>query len=166
MFLVFSTGGLFINVLTSTRNVYRSLPPSSRSILKPLSRLFPYLLHTTSMLLWLRAQPEILHTELLIPFTIFWGISFAHHVGLLILAHLTKDRFPIWWSHALLLLSILGSVDANWERIGGSGSKGWAHANHERVVWTVGVCVAVSIGVYAHFVIDVVGDICDFYNIK
>lgn len=167
LFLFFSTGGLFINAIAATHNVYGALNPTTRSfqsILKPLSRLGPYLVHTLSMILWLHAQPEILYTELLIPFACFWGITFAHHVGLLIIAHLTKAKFPDWYRHPLLLLSILGAVDANILRALGRVSYG--HGNHQMIKWTVGACLISSLMVYTHFVWEVVGDICEFYNIK
>lgn len=166
LFMILSTIGLLVNILTSTSNVYHSLPSATRtysSIFKPLTRLFPYAVHTLTMTSWLAAQPEILHTTLLIPFFIFWGITFAHHVGLLILSHLTKAPFPSLWKHPLLVLSIIGSLDANAERF---GKESWAHGNHEKVKWTVVTGVVVATVVYAHFVWEVVGDICDFYDMK
>ena len=164
--MILSTIGLLVNILTSTLNVYHSLPAATRtptSIYKPLTRLFPYAVHTLAMTAWLAAQSEILHTTLLIPFFIFWGITFAHHVGLLILAHLTKAPFPSLWKHPLLVLSIIGSLDANAARF---GRESWAHGDHEKVKWTVVACVGAATVVYAHFVWEVVGDICEFYDMK
>ena len=166
LFMILSTIGLLVNILTSTSNVYHSLPASTRtysSIYKPLTRLFPYAVHTIAMISWLAAQEEILHTTLLIPFFIFWGITFAHHVGLLILSHLTKAPFPSLYKHPLLLLSILGSLDANAWRVGRSSL---GHEDHESVKWTVVGGVVVATFVYGHFVWEVVGDICEFYDIK
>lgn len=164
--MIFSTLGLLVNILNSTMNVYHSLPAATRtpsSILKPLTRLIPYALHTLSMTVWLAAQQEILHTTLLIPFFIFWGITFAHHVGLLILAHLTKSPFPASWKHPLLLLSMLGAMDANASRF---GYRSFGHGDHESVKWTVSMCVVAATVVYGHFVWEVVGDICEFYDMK
>mgnify|MGYP001576628639 FL=1 len=91
----------------------------------------------------------------------FWGIAFAHHVGLLILAHLTKSPFPAIWKHPLLILSVLGSVDANAYRVGG-----WESVVRGHEMWVVGASVAVAVAVYAHFVTDVIGDICEYFDIK
>lgn len=113
------------------------------------------------MVSWLSAAPAILHSTLLIPFITFWGIAFAHHVGLLILAHLTKSPFPAIWKHPLLILSVLGSVDANAYRWGG-----WESVVRGHEKWVVGASVALAVAVYAHFVTDVIGDICAYFDIK
>lgn len=170
LFLVFSAIGLVFNIITATKNVYHSLPAASRSpasILKPLSRLSPWVLHTTAMMSWLYAKEStLLRTTLFIPFAFTWGLSFAHHVQLLILAHLTKSKFPAAWKHPLLLVSILGSLDANKSRIFGGSSESWIQTTEERTRNTVLVCLALALLVYSHFVYEVVGDICAFYDIK
>ena len=170
MFLCFSTIGLVFNIITATHNVYLSLPASSRtpsSILKPLSRLSPWIIHTTAMLTWLYAKEStLLRTTLFIPFAFTWGLSFAHHVQLLILAHLTKSKFPAAWKHPLLMLSILGSLDANKSRIFGGSSSSWIQSTEERTKNTVLVCLGLALIVYSHFVYEVIGDICAFYDIK
>lgn len=170
MFLCFSTIGLFFNIITATHNVYLSLPASSRtpaSILKPLSRLSPWIIHTSAMLTWLYAKEStLLRTTLFIPFAFTWGLSFAHHVQLLILAHLTKSKFPAAWKHPLLLVSILGSLDANKSRIFGGSSTSWIQSTEERTKNTVLVCLGLALVVYSHFVYEVIGDICAFYDIK
>ncbi|GAA5839695.1 hypothetical protein JCM5353_006664 [Sporobolomyces roseus] len=170
MFLCFSTIGLFFNIITATHNVYLSLPASSRtpaSILKPLFRLSPWIIHTSAMLTWLYAKEStLLRTTLFIPFAFTWGLSFAHHVQLLILAHLTKSKFPAAWKHPLLLLSILGSLDANKSRIFGGSSTSWIQSTEERTKNTVLVCLGLALVVYSHFVYEVIGDICAFYDIN
>lgn len=168
LFLIFSSVGLVFNIITATKNVYHSLPPASRSpssILKPLSRLSPWVIHTTAMLTWLHAKESILlRTTLFIPFAFTWGLSFAHHVQLLILAHLTKSKFPAAWKHPLLLLSILGSLDANKPRF--FGGESLIQSTDERTRNTVLVCLGLALLVYSHFVYEVIGDICAFYDIK
>ncbi|KAJ4463275.1 hypothetical protein C8J55DRAFT_539112 [Lentinula edodes] len=60
----------------------------------------------------------IRNSALFIPFLCAWGLQFAHQVGRMILAHLTKMSFPVWdW---LWLLSLVGAVDANLPRIAGT----------------------------------------------
>ncbi|GAA5934069.1 uncharacterized protein JCM15063_000546 [Sporobolomyces koalae] len=168
LFLVFSSIGLVFNIITATKNVYASLPAAKRtplSILKPLSRLSPWVVHTTAMLTWLLAkEPLLLRTTLFIPFAFTWGLSFAHHVQLLILAHLTKSSFPAVWKHPLLILSILGSLDANLPRLVGATS--WIQSSEERTKHFVMACLAFALVVYGHFVVEVIGDICTFYDIN
>jgi len=155
-FLVFSAVGLLFNIASSTKNVYQTLPPTTRnlfSLLKPLSRLLPYALHTTAMVLWLAAYPgELLHTTLLLPFLAFWGISFAHHVQLLILSHLTASPFPAWWKHPLLILSMLGAADANLKRF---GMNSVVQTSPGAIKWTVVGALGLAIAVYSHFVWEV-----------
>lgn len=148
-------------------NVYRSLPAnrSLSSIFTPLTRLSPYCLHTAAMIAWLAAPAShILGTTRLIPFMLFWGISFAHHVGLLILSHLSAAKFPAAWKHPLLFLSVAGAVDANLSRFDGYESV--VQTSSARVAVVVYACLAAAVLVYAHFVYDVVGDICEFYDMK
>jgi len=166
-FCVFSTIGLGFNVASSTLNVYRSLPKDRTiwSIFTPLTRLSPYLLHTTAMVAWLAAPASaIIGSTRLTPFLLFWGVSFAHHVGLLILSHLSAAPFPAAWKHPLLFLSVAGAVDANLGRL-----PGWApvvQTGEGAVSGVVWACLGAAVVVYGHFVYDVVGDICEFYDIK
>ena len=45
-----------------------------------------------------------------------WGLQFAHQVGRIILAHVAKDKFPVWdW---VWILSVLGAADANLPLLG------------------------------------------------
>ncbi|GAA5892588.1 hypothetical protein JCM5296_006169 [Sporobolomyces johnsonii] len=171
LFLVFSAIGLVFNIVTATHNVYLSLPSSSSrtplSLIRPLSRLSPWVVHTAAMLAWLHAkEPALLRTPLFIPFAAVWGITFAHHVQLLILAHLTKSRFPAAWKHPLLLVSVLGAIDANAGTLFGVEGGSWIQKDDERVKHTVLACFALAVIVYAHFVWEVVGDICAFYDIN
>jgi ethanolaminephosphotransferase len=161
LFLIFSSVGLIFNIISATHNVYLSLPAASRSpvhLLKPLSRLSPWIIHTAAMVSWLHARESLLlRTTLFIPFTIFWGLSFAHHVQILILSHLTKSPFPSVYKHPLLLLSIAGAVDARF---------GIVQSSEKRTHDAIFACVGIAALVYAHFVWEVVGDICAFYDIK
>lgn len=161
LFLSLSTVGLLVNIFTSAHNVLRSLPPphSPTSLLTPLTRLTPWVLHTLFQVLWLALLPSsfLLSRPSLLAFLVFWGTAFAHHVGLLILAHLTKSEFPAAWKHPLLALSALGALDA-WG--------GWVQSSERATERVVLAAVVLAALVYAHFVVDVVGDICEFYNIK
>lgn len=167
-FMIFSAVGLLFNIAASTKNVYASLPPAKRSplsLIKPLSRSAPYILHTTAMILWLDAFPrDLLHTTLLIPFMCFWGVAFAHHVQLLILSHLTASPFPAAWKHPLLILSVLGATDANSKRFFGVDAV--LQTSPDRLKHTVLAALGLALVIYGHFVVTVINDICDFYQMK
>lgn len=161
LFLSFSTLALGLNIYTSASNVLASLPKphSPTSLLKPLTRLTPWILHTSLQVLWLHFLPSsfLLSRPSLIAFLVFWGTAFAHHVGLLILAHLTKSEFPAAWKHPLLAITAIGALDA-WG--------GWVQRSERATERVVLGAVVIAFVVYAHFVVEVVGDICEFYDIK
>ncbi|KAK4053532.1 hypothetical protein OIV83_001700 [Microbotryomycetes sp. JL201] len=171
-FLLFSAVGLLFNIVAAAKNVYAAMPNKNKtplSLVRPLARLSPFILHTTVMVLWLGAfQDDVLHTTLLIPFMFFWGLSFAHHVQLLILSHLTSSSFPAWWKHPLLVLSMLGAIDANapkWFKAYGI-DESFVQTSPERVKHTILSALGIALIVYGHFAITVINDICDFYGIK
>lgn len=53
----------------------------------------------------------ILHSSLFLPFAFAWAFQFAHTVGRIILAHITKSEFPVWDN--MWLWSIIGAVDSH-----------------------------------------------------
>lgn len=68
-------------------------------------------------LLWLSYptydDSSIIHSTLFIPFLCAWGLQFAHQVGKMILAHITKQPFPLF-DPMWVLTGLLG-LDANAE---------------------------------------------------
>lgn len=157
-FLLFSLVGLFFNILSAAANVSASLPSvRAQTMARPLARLLPLIVHTTAMISWLANSGAILGTLTLVPFLLFWGVSFAHHVGMLILAHLSASRFPPVYMHPMLILAILGAVDAK---------RGLVQGHLASAETVVGVCLVLSVLVYGHFVWEVIGDICEFYDIN
>lgn len=56
-------------------------------------------------------ESAIIYSDVLVPFLCAWGLQFAHQVGRMILAHVTKTDFPYWDS--LWIWSLIGAVDAN-----------------------------------------------------
>jgi ethanolaminephosphotransferase len=97
-------------------NVYRARASSGQSVLSPLLYLLPFpttcLIHAA----WLASSATSAHfagivdSSLLLPFLCSWGLQFAHTVGRMILAHVTKQPYPLWdW---MWLWSIVGAFDA------------------------------------------------------
>ncbi|KAJ3885476.1 hypothetical protein GG344DRAFT_25132, partial [Lentinula edodes] len=97
-FMVFGAFGLAFNILSTPSFLPSNSPTPS----------FPGELELFT----------IRNSALFIPLLCAWGLQFAHQVGRMILAHLTKTSFPVWdW---LWLLSLVGAVDANLPRIAGT----------------------------------------------
>ncbi|KAL7006172.1 hypothetical protein EMMF5_004293 [Cystobasidiomycetes sp. EMM_F5] len=115
-FLTFGAIALVFNISSSYGNVYKATKKKGQSVITPLLGLLPFVIHSLILLAWLDAV-EIVRTQYLLPFAVFWGLSFAYQVGLLITAHVSKGPFPYF--HVLLLWSAFGSLDANLPRLFG-----------------------------------------------
>ncbi|KIK62271.1 hypothetical protein GYMLUDRAFT_42209 [Collybiopsis luxurians FD-317 M1] len=103
----------------------------------------------------------ILESPLFVPFLSAWGLSFAHQVGRMILAHLTKGEFPIWdW---VFVMNVIGALDANLERIFGIPPiLQSTPASTSLYVYTT---LAISFAAYARFCTLVIDDITNFMGI-
>lgn len=119
--------------------------------------------------LYLYLNPTILHHHL-IPFIFYAGLINALSVGRMIIAHLTKSRFPI--TNILLLPLFFGVVDSLIARFGGllgwdwlAGYEGRGVLGQEYQVPFVFLCLGFAIGVYGHFAYDCVVTICDYLDI-
>ncbi|GAA5976330.1 hypothetical protein JCM10908_005461 [Rhodotorula pacifica] len=160
-FLCFSAVGLLFNIYAALKNIYVAMPAESRnltSLFKPQSRLSPFVAHSLAMLAWVHARERLLlRTTLFIPLALFWGIAAAHHVQLVILAHLTKSPFPSAIYHPLVLVAVTAALDAHFQIF---------QTSDERVKQAVLGCLAIAFVVYSHFVYEVIGDICAFYDIN
>ena len=89
------------------------------------------------------------------------GLSFAYQVGLLITAHVSKGPFPYF--HNLMLLSLIGALDANAKKFGLSS---FFHENDGKALVFVYTCLLASFLVYAFFVMDTVNTFCRVLDIN
>ena len=124
--------GLFFNVATSYGNVYAACARAGKNVARPLLYLLPFPFTVVLYMSWLTpwkpvvlpsssanpldvagtienktsdAEFSIINSELLVPFICAWGAEFAHQVGKMILAHVTKSPFPVWdWTWVWLAL--------------------------------------------------------------
>jgi ethanolaminephosphotransferase len=133
-FMVFGAFGLAFNIITryvhyvnhlysvspnsrmySYMNVVRSAKATKRSALRPLLDLLPFPTAVAAQAFWLSHptydNSAIVHSPLLLPFLCFWGLQFAHQVGRVILAHVTRTPYP-WWDW-IWIWSVAGALDAN-----------------------------------------------------
>lgn len=143
--MVFGAFGLAFNIFNSYANVRVAMRASGKSTTRPLFLLLPFLFSAGMQMVWLghpkidgtdtdffklhspsfisSSSPSnstqsgfaILQSSLFVPFLCAWGLQFAHQVGRMILAHVTKGPFPMWDS--VWILSVVGAVDANLPRI-------------------------------------------------
>ena len=155
------------DVGTSALNVLHARHARGQRTRIALLGLVPFFVTWTLVPAYLYMQPVIL-TSHLIPFVFFVGLINAYSVGQIIVAHLTKSRFP--FGNVLILPLLFGVVDS----IGPillkyvpGGIVGWPSALGGDVyqVAFVFCCLGLAIGVYGSFVVDVIVAICDYLDI-
>jgi ethanolaminephosphotransferase len=147
-------------------NVVKSNRGKKSSSAKTLLGLLPFVLQTAINLLWLHSQPTLMSRHLL-PFMVYYGLSFAYLVGLLIVSHILKapEVFPYW--NVLLCWSFLGFADSYINTLTFGLVKQPFFQNSEAgVVKFIWLSILVSGLVYAYFVTDVVLDVCDYCDIS
>ena len=126
----------------------------------PLAGLLPgvYLWVISALYLWF--QPVILHYHL-VPFIFCVGIANAYSVGMIIIAHLTKNpEFPL--TNCLFVPVTLAFVDSLAHHI-----KLWPSALGDGVyqIAFMFCYLGLVIGVYGSFVYDIITTICDYLDI-
>ncbi|KAF9349418.1 hypothetical protein BGX26_012278 [Mortierella sp. AD094] len=151
---ILSMGG---NILTALQHVVKARKDKKLSSAPALAGLVPFIGMSVVAYLWLDASPEIVYQHLL-PWILYVGLSFGYSVGLMITAHVTHQPFPMF--NIAFLPLIIGALNANLpllglERIFGS---------HVENMYLWG-CLAFSAAAYAHFAINVVNDLCDYFDI-
>lgn len=142
----------------SIQNVLTSLHARNLPTLPALSGLLPLLTTWIHIPLYLYLHPTILRTHL-IPFTFYCGLSNAHSVGRIIIAHLTKSHFPQYnFLNLPLTLAIVDTL--------GRKSGLWAGVIGEEyeVAYVFG-CLGLVIGVWGGFVLEVITAITDYLDI-
>ncbi|KII93135.1 hypothetical protein PLICRDRAFT_99893 [Plicaturopsis crispa FD-325 SS-3] len=157
-FMLFGAVGLGYNIISSYLNVHKA----HKSALRPLLRLIPFPFSAALQVVWLYcAGSTLVHSSLLVPFLCAWGLQFAHQVGRMILAHVTKTAFPLWdW---MWLWSIIGALDAALPALLGRPSIIQATAGGAAVyVW---LTLALSLAAYIRFCTLVIGDITEYMGI-
>ena len=100
-------------------NVYKARTAAKESPFTPLLYLLPFPVTVAIQVAWLSSpsfsRSYIINSPLFMPFLCTWGLQFAHQVGRMILAHVSKQPFP-WWDW-MWVWSIVGALDANMPRL-------------------------------------------------
>ncbi|KAF8958271.1 choline ethanolaminephosphotransferase [Flammula alnicola] len=163
-FMVFGAFGLGFNIIYSYMNVRKATRAQNVSTIRPLLLLLPFLVSALLQVAWL-SHPQynnsyIIGSAAFVPFLCAWGLQFAHMVGRMILAHVTKGKFPMWdW---VWVWSVAGALDANLPVFGIAPIIQNSSRNSTIFVW---VTVVVSFFAYARFVTLVINDITDYLGI-
>ncbi|KAF8185705.1 cholinephosphotransferase [Pholiota molesta] len=163
-FLVFGAVGLGFNIIYSYLNVLKATRAAKTSSLRPLLLLLPFLVSAALQVAWL-SHPRynnsyIIGSAAFVPFLCAWGLQFAHMVGRMILAHVTKGPFPMWdW---VWLWSVAGALDANLPAFGMSPLIQTSTRNTTIFVW---ITLGFSFLTYARFITLVIGDITNYLGI-
>jgi ethanolaminephosphotransferase len=147
-------------------NVARSHRGKKGSSTKTLLGLLPFVLQTAINLLWLHSQPSLLNRHLL-PFMVYYGLSFAYLVGLLIVSHILKapEVFPYW--NILLFWSFLGFADSHINILTlGLIEQPIFQKSEAGAVKFIWLSILVASVIYAYFVADVILDVCDYCGIS
>lgn len=128
--------------------------------------LLPFLTAWTLIPTYLYLQPLILHNHL-VPFTFLVGIINAYSVGQMIVAHLTKTKFPMGNVLILPFIAAIGDSLGPILSKKTNGLIGWPSAlgNDVYQVAFVFCTLGLAIGVYGSFVVDVIYTICDYLDI-
>jgi len=150
---------------SSTLNVFHARRSRGQRTRIALRGLVPFFVAWILIPAYLYFQPIVLYHHL-VPFVFFVGLINAYSVGQIIVAHLTKSRFPFYNVLVLpLLCAVVDSIGPYLLR--STKVLGWPSAlgNDVYQVAFVFCCLGLAIGVYGSFVIDVVYTICDYLDI-
>lgn len=154
---------------------------TGRSTLKPLVHLLPFVVSAALQVLWLLHpsfyHSNIVHSPLFLPFMCAWGLQFAHHVGRMILSHVTKTPFP-WWS-SMWVWNAIAVIDAHLPDLLHRYAVLWLgvvyfsrssrppiiQSTPKRTAVYVYLTLAVSFFTYAYFCTLVIRDITEYLGI-
>ncbi|KAF2460537.1 hypothetical protein BDY21DRAFT_335704 [Lineolata rhizophorae] len=162
---------LVFNTIQSAQNVQQARRARGQRARVALLGLLPFFVAWTLVPIYLALQPMIRQCHL-VPFVFYVGLVNAYSVGQMIVAHLTKSRFP--FGNVLILPLAYGVVDSMGpflqRHVGhplGLDWLGWPSALGDGVyqVAFVFLCLGLAVGVYGSFVVDVILAICDYLDI-
>jgi len=164
--MAFSAFGLGVNILVGYANVFRSLKKND-SAFAPLARLTPFclsvLLHVLLLSSPLAGNPykTFVQSPLFMPYLFFWGLGFAHQVGRMITAHVTKTPFPYW--DPMWLWIALGAIDGHALKL--FGRRPLIQSSPTRQTLFIGVSLFISLVSYGRFCVLIIKDITEYLGI-
>ncbi|KLO06071.1 hypothetical protein SCHPADRAFT_883163 [Schizopora paradoxa] len=179
-FMLFGALGLGVNIFTSYRNVYKASKSSKSSVLLPAARLLPFVVSTALHVSWLLASVHLMPPHLLnagafvllgsplaIPILLAWGAAFAHQVGRVVLAHLTRSSgWDVWVDGWRWVILALGALFFRFDKVRSleASSPYMPYVILTSHLFISTYCL-VSMITYWNFVVDVIGDITEYLGI-
>ncbi|KAJ1969196.1 hypothetical protein IWQ62_000779 [Dispira parvispora] len=157
VFVVVAMVTMFPNILNSIHNVFEARRREKLPLLPALVSFLPFVLASLMSYAWLSTSPTLL-TQHLVAFFAFITFAFGYTAGRMIVAHVTKNSFPLF--NVMFIPLALGAVNAQLR------ANGLPHlipvgAEHFYVYG----CVIYSTLVYVHFAHTVVSQICQYMDI-
>ncbi|THH31035.1 hypothetical protein EUX98_g3163 [Antrodiella citrinella] len=156
---------LAYNIVTSYFNVYKAKVEAKEGPFRPLLHLLPFPITVALQVAWLSSpsfsRSFIVNSPLFMPFLCAWGLQFAHQVGRMILAHVTKEPFP--WFDAMWIWSLIGAIDANLLRL--IGRQPLIQHSPENVKIFIHLSLALSLISYTTFCAQVINEITNYLGI-
>ncbi|KAI9142297.1 Choline/ethanolaminephosphotransferase [Paraphysoderma sedebokerense] len=144
---------IVINVVNSAQNVFAHRLTEGKPIFSPLLGMLPYFIHSGILYLWLLSSPHIVKLYSL-PLLFYITFAFGYSVGLIILAHVVKLRFP--YVNVTWIASIAACLNGNMEQWG-LGSRLIPAKYDFHIVCSLAVF---SIILYLQFALSVINVIC------
>lgn len=138
---------------------------AGKSTTRPLLLLLPFLISASIQAFWLINSrydaSALINSTLFVPFLCAWGLQFAHQVGRMILAHVTRSPFPSWdW---MWIWSLVFAVDANLPLL--VDRPPIIQTDAKRRATVVYLTLVISFVAYARFCTLVINDITNFMGI-
>ncbi|VDB84302.1 unnamed protein product [Peniophora sp. CBMAI 1063] len=164
-FMFMAGWGLAFNIVGSYTNVYKACREQGKSVLRPLLFLLPFPVSAAAQVAWL-GYPSfkgsvILNSPAFVPFLCGWGLLFAHQVGRMILAHVTKQVFP--WTDITWLWAAIGAIDANLPKL--IGHAPLIQTTLRRTEELAFATMIVAGLTYGRFVVTVINEITNYLGI-
>lgn len=157
IYLIISTVCLVFNILTAAGNVIAANHKNKIRARPAFTGVIPFLLFYVSLVIWASSSRYILHTYLLLPFTLTVGFSVALSVGRIITAHVTSQKFPI--TNPLMVYPTLAVI------IQAVGVKCWDWDPLTTVTALVWIGFGLTMGVYSFFVAELIIEITTYLDI-
>ncbi|KAI9662102.1 MAG: hypothetical protein M1831_002798 [Alyxoria varia] len=163
-FILYGGSVLVFNTVQSAMNVMNARRSRNQNPTRALMGFYPFVLLWILTPIYLALQPSILYHHI-IPFVLYIGLVNAYSVGQIIVAHLTKARFP--YQNILITPLTLGVLDSIGPFLTQIFGFGWPSALGDDIyqVAYLFLCFGLALGVYGSFVVDVIVAICDYMDI-
>jgi len=148
---------MVVNILSSFRNVARVMREQNKPLYLAAIRLMPYFPLPIMASLWFYLSPSILQHHLSYV-VVYLGFAFSYTVGRMIVAYVARYRYPR--SNVILAPMGIWITNVMIQRYLGFP----LIPLHYETLWVYG-SIAYGAFVYLHFALDVITEICRYFDI-